>query len=265
MRAPLFTNDFNTFKLTNTILQNPVKFDLSATFEEVLEETEVKTPTNKTKKEETSEDIEQIFGLKTKKGKENDKGLPDIQSIIQNNDRREAYRILQSSSPLLDQLKEIKKFNEENNKSGLRQQTMNNAHNFAGQAQTTPISDNGQNKKYSRPQLLSLWEKFTPQITEDITKRSVRIDIPLVYDIQTLVLRLNPDRSVTASMLGSKEMAELIKNNKDRLDKNLRHHHLSLKEFNTYHSELVLNTETGSARKKRKQGKRDGKDLLDAV
>ena len=264
MNTPLFINDLNTFKLGNSLLQNPVKFNLSATFEEVLEDTQTKTTTTSKPKESTPEDIEQIFGFKNKKerGKANDKELPNIQNIIQNDNKR-VFRELQGLSPIIDQLREIRKFKEETNQ-GLRQQVMNNAHNFAGQGRIDAVFDQGY-KKYSRSQLVSLWDRFTPQITEDVTKQSVRIDIPLIYDIQTLVLRLNPDRSVTASMLGSKEMVELIKRNKDILDRNLRHHHLSLKEFNTYRSELELNTETGSTRKKRKQAKSERKDLIDAA
>ena len=259
MNTPLFINDLNTFKLGNSILQNPVKFNLSATFEEVLEETQTKTTTSKPK-ESTPEIIEQALGFKNKKekGKATDKELPDIQ-----NSNNRTFRELQGLSPIIDQLKEIRKFKEEANQ-GLRQQVMNNAHNFAGQGRVDAVFDQGY-KKYSRSQLVSLWDRFTPQVTEDATKKSVRIDIPLVYDIQALVLRLNPDKSVTASMLGSKEMIELVKQNKDRLDRNLRHHHLSLKEFNTYRSELELNTETGSTRKKRKQAKSERKDLIDVA
>jgi len=67
---------------------------------------------------------------------------------------------------------------------------------------------------------------------------------------------MHPDRSVTASLLGSHAMADLIRQNKDKLDRNLKHHHLTLREFLTYTTEVDFNNESGTKRKKQK-GKKD--------
>jgi hypothetical protein len=80
-----------------------------------------------------------------------------------------------------------------------------------------------------------------------------------------LVLRLNGDRSISASILTSEVMSELIKQNKSKLGDHFKKHNLSLREFNTYRSELELNSESGAKRQKRKKGsasKGPGADIL---
>ena len=141
---------------------------------------------------------------------------------------------------------------------------MDNA-NFAGQPALQPVYDQGQRQRPTKAQMLAAWEKFAPTITEDITRRAVRIDIPLINDVQAIVLKMNPDKSLSASLLGSFEMGELVKQNKGKLDRNLRHHHLSLREFNAYRSELEFTTESGTKKGKKKPAKTDKKNTLDLM
>ena len=246
--------DLESFRKANTLLNNPAQNYFGPSFEETLEN-QAKEAVRKTK-DQTNEITDNTTDTKKKKSKENShEGLPDITQIMRNTDRGNPHGA-KNTYLLLEKFKEKKKIQDEDFNNNQRQQLLNNA-NFAGQAMVQPVYDQGQ-RKASKSQMLAAWEKFAPVVTEDATKKAVRLDIPLLNDIQAVVLRMHPDRSVTASLLCSYEMGELVKQSKDRLDRNLRHHHLSLREFNTYHSELDLNSESGTSKKK-KQAKPSGK------
>lgn len=239
----------DTFSLGNSLLLNPSSSKIGDSFKEVLDEKVIEVARAvKDKAEAVSEDSN-----KTKKKKENkNEELINITKFIQNSDRRSSQEV-QSVYSLLEKFKEDKKPQDDLLFKGPRQQLLSNANNPLGQPLIQPVYDQGQ-RRMTRSQLLALWENFAPFITEDVTKKSVRIDIPLLNDVQALVLRIHPDKSITASLLGSKAMGELIKQNKDQLNRNLKHHNLSLREFNTYRSELTFNNEAGT-RKKKKQAK----------
>ncbi len=245
-----YVSNIDPFNAANSLLKNSYQAGVGNSFKDILED-KVKEVDNKVK-EKASEIVEDNKDSK-KKVTKNQNELPDITKIVNNQDKRNQNEV-QKVYSLLDKFKETKKFKDEDFSRGARQQTLLNATNAAGQALVNPIFDQG-GRKPSKSQLLATWERFAPTVTEDITKKSVRIDIPLLNDVQALVLRLNPDKSLTASLLGSEAMGKLIKENKDKLDKNLKHHHLSLREFNTYNSELAFNSESGTKRQKKKAKK----------
>ena len=245
--------DIDSFKLGNSLLKNSSQSTFGKSFEEVIE-TKAKEIASKT--EDKTSEVLDTKGTKKKKEKFGNE-LPDISQILTRNDRADSHEI-RNTYLLLDKFRKDRKSQEDEGSKGERQRTLNNANNVAGQALLQPTYERGQ-RRMSKSQVLNAWERMAPSLTEDITKKSVRIDIPMLNDIQALVLRLNPDKSVTASLLGSKEVGELIKQNKDKLDRNLRHHHLSLREFNTYQGELSFNTESGTTRKKKKPVKASSK------
>ena len=242
-------NDIDSFALGNALLRNPKKGELDSSFKEIFETT-AKQEARKIEEKEVEKLVEN-FEIKKKKSKEKIKEELLTYGQLNQNQNLKTYNEIDKVYSKLEQFKENKKsFEEEFLNKGHKEQNLNNI-SFSHQPLIQPVYDNGQRRKMSRSQLLSAWEKFSPTITEDITKKSVRLDIPLLNDIQALVLRINPDKSISVSLLGSQIMGDLIKQNKDRLDRNLRHHHLSLKEFNTYKSELEFNSETGSGKKKK--------------
>lgn len=252
------SGEIESFKMANSLMKEPSFIGSGNAFKEILD-SQVKEVAQKAK-----EKVSKVLDVdgKGKKKKENLKdSLPDISKIFQENTRES--REIKNTYSLLDKFKEEKDSKEDFSK-GARRQVLDNANNLSGQALIQPVYDQGSRKKFTKSHLLSNWEKFTPQITEDITKRSIRIDIPMINDIHALVLRMHPDRSLTASLLGSKVMEDLIKQNKDKLDRSLRHHQLSLREFNTYTSELEFNSESGTKRKKR-QAKASKKAELDLI
>jgi hypothetical protein len=242
--------DTKTFKLGISLLDNPyVKSSSGVSFGDVLED-KAKEVTDKVK-DEAIKTSEESPGTKNKKTDKNSKDeLFDINKIVQN-DKNQSVE-LKNTYKLLKQFKQNKKSYEEESSKGARHNTLANVYNAAGQAQIQPIYERGPQKRMSKSQLLDLWEKVAPWVTEDVMKKSIRVDLPLLNDVQALVLRMHPDRSVTASLLGSEEMGRLIKENKDKLDRNLKHHKLSLREFNTYHSELTFNSESGTKKQKKK-------------
>ena len=260
MFEPIIQNtEIDSFKMANSLMKESPASGSANQFSEVLDD-QMKEIAKRVKEKVADKAMD--IGDKGKKKKEDLKGLPDISKILQGNEVKEA-RENKNTYQLLDKFKEDKDLQEEFSK-GARQQTLDNANNASGQALIQPIYDQTPRRRYSKTNMLSNWEKYTPQLTEDITKRSVRIDIPLVNDIQALVLRMHPDRSITASLLGSKAMEDLIKQNKDKLDRNLRHHRLSLREFNTYSSEIEFNSESGTKRKKG-QAKAKNKPEFDLI
>lgn len=253
--------ELDSFRAANALLRDSSSSKLSASFDDVLEN-QAKEAASKAKEKSTEVVDNSSDSKKKKAGKNSNEGLPNVSELIQNVDRKNSLEV-QKTYNLLEKFREDRKSFDEELPKGAREQTLSNAYNIAGQALIQPVYDQGQ-RRMSKSQMLNVWEKYTPSVTEDITKKSVRIDIPLLNDVQALVLRLNPDRSLTASLLGSKAMSKLIKENKDKLDRNLRHHHLSLREFNTYNSELAFNTESGTKKKKR-QAKLNKKAELDLI
>lgn len=243
-------NEVQSFKLANLLLNNNYIKPGTLSFEEVLE-TKIKEA-NENVKEEGSSTIEESKEPKKKKFNENkNQDLPDISQIIQNQGQRNLADT-HNSHLLLKKFRVDRKPEEDLSRS-MRQQAIQNATNAPAQPFIQPINDQGLPRRLTKSQALELWERYAPYVTEDPMKKSVRIDIPLLNDIQALVLRIHPDKSVSATLLGSEEIAKLVKENKDKLDRNLKHHHLSLKEFNVYHSELTFDSESGTKKQKRKR------------
>ena len=68
-----------------------------------------------------------------------------------------------------------------------------------GQQEQRPSEDN------SRQQQLANWELLAPRLIEDSTNRAIRLDIPDVEDIQTVIVRMGQS-GVTIQAIGSEDM-----------------------------------------------------------
>lgn len=236
--------DFN-FNIGTSILKDPATAT-TTNFGNVLEEKIKEATVSDTKRTDK--------GTKVKENKEKKPTLgelPDISKLLndpkdcQSNGVRSAYSIL-------EKLKDKSSNQEES--FGNNTKNPDHSPNVVGHPLVDRLNqDSGQ--KASRSKILSLWERVAPTVSEDSFRKSVRIDIPLLNDVRTLILRMNSDRSISASLLGSEAMADLIRQNKDKLEKNLKDHNLTLREFRTYHSELEFNNESGSKKQKRKPAK----------
>ena len=251
-------NELDSFRQANSLLKSVSLASFDETFEQALE-AQVKEA-SRNAKDKANEIVEESNASKKKK-ENNPNTLPDITKITKNVERGSSSEV-RNTYQLLERFKDRKKAQDEELPKGPRQQQMDNA-NFTGQTMFQPVMDQGQ-RRATKANMLAAWEKFAPTVTEDVTKKSVRIDIPLINDVQAIVLRMHPDRSISASMLGSHEMGELLKQNKDKLDRNLRHHQLSLREFNAYRSELEFTNESGTKKGKKKPSKVK-KEVLDIM
>lgn len=169
-------------------------------------------------------------------------------SILQDARPLRNENTLSKTYSLLDKLKDRQPFEEEINPE--EKKDLNQSPNVVGHAFAAPINSNN-GRQMSRSQMLSIWDRMAPTVTEDANRKTVRIDIPLVKDIRALVLKMHSDGSITASVLASDSMAELIRQNKDKLEKALKSHNLELRDFKAYKSDLTFNQESGSRKKKR--------------
>lgn len=259
----LQSSELESFKMANSLIRDPIKSNSDNSFGEVLnEQTKETTRKIKDKAAETASDDKATKKKKTKENLEKE----DVLSFapLGKNPDQAISNETKNTYLLLEKFKQRKRnSNEEDLLNTSRKPLSPNVYNAPGQPLFQPLFDEGQ-RRMNKSQILANWEKFAPVVTEDITKKAIRIDIPLINDVQALVLRMNPDRSITASLLGSQVMGELIKQNKEKLDRNLKHHHLSLREFNTYRSELEFTGESGT-RKKKKQNTGAKKAELDLV
>jgi hypothetical protein len=68
-----------------------------------------------------------------------------------------------------------------------------------GQQEQRPSEDN------SRQQQLANWELLAPRLIEDSTNQAIRLDIPDVEDIQTVIVRMGQS-GVTIQAIGSEDM-----------------------------------------------------------
>lgn len=230
----------------NSILKDPVQKPIGQNFSEVLE-----TQANEAKentKEEAAKVLDNKKSTSEKKKTATNEKLPNAVNIIEND--KQQNNTTQRTYSLLKNLKDKTASSEEEGFKGAKENANPNA---IGQAQVQPLNNNNGGRKMSKSKLLSMWDKLSPTVTEDSGLKSVRVDIPLVKDLKAIVLKLNQDRSISASLLGSSDISELVKQNKDKLDTTFRHHNLSLREIKTYRSELDLNSESGTKKKKKRQ------------
>ena len=259
LHAALHGSNIDAFSLGNSLLKTLPQSKLGKSFEEVFE----------AKAKEVTEDVKEKSTEVTEEGKETKKKskknlneLPDITQIIKASDKRLSPE-LQKTYLLLDKFRRTIKSRKDDLSRGPRDQAMQNAFNAIGQPLIQQIQQRTGGRRMTRSQLLAKWQEYAPTVTENIMNKSIRLDIPLLKDVQALVLRMHPDRGITVSLLGSQEMGKLVKENKDKLDRNLRLHHLTLKEFNTYETEIALDSDSGTRRgKKKKQAKKENVDLI---
>jgi len=240
--------DIDPLKLGTSLMRDSIKSPSKLSFAEEME-SQVKEAVKKAKSN-VVDAVNEDKAVKKKKGNKFTEELLDVTKLTRN--EKSYSKELQSTYSELERFKEGKQFNEETFSKDSRQQMLDNAYNAVVTPFVEQIHDFRPRKRLTKSQLIERWEKFAPTITDDITKRSVRIDIPLLHDVQSLVLRMNKDGSISATLLGSEEMARLIKENKDKLNNRLKHHHLSLKEFNAYTEGVMFDVETGTKKQKRK-------------
>lgn len=258
MVTTLQPDNLQSFRMANSLL-GTVQPVFGTNFSEVLEKKVLEEETKL--KGKVSENVTEGTTTTKKKKVKTKEGLLDASQLIRN-DNRQGLQGTQSTYKLLGKLRDKKQAEEDSDsQNGLLGQALTHVNNAAGQALVQPIFDQAK-KQMSKAKVLENWERLAPSVTEDVMKKAIRIDIPLVNDIQALVLRLNPDKTISASILGSQIMSDMLRQNKDKLDRNLRHLNLQLRELNTYYTEIEFNNEAGTKKKKRQKS---NKPMIDSL
>lgn len=86
-----------------------------------------------------------------------------------------------------------------------------------------------------RKRQLANWENLAPRITEDIKNRAVRIDIPGVNDIQTLIVRMKQNK-VNIQAVGDRTTMAALESRKAELAFMLNKKNVSMGELQVFDS-----------------------------
>lgn len=89
-----------------------------------------------------------------------------------------------------------------------------------------------------RKKQLANWEEMAPRIIEDPKNRAVRIDIPGLNDVETLIVRMN-NNSVQVQVVGEKSVMERLQSSESELSKKLREHNVTLAGLQAFDSASV--------------------------
>jgi len=100
------------------------------------------------------------------------------------------------------------------------------------QEQTTYNDSNDRKKQLAR------WEELAPQIIEDPKNRAVRIDIPGLNDVETLIVRMKQD-SVVVQVVGEQSTMERLQSSQSELSKTLKEHNVKLASLQAFDSTKV--------------------------
>ena len=90
-----------------------------------------------------------------------------------------------------------------------------------------------QEQANDRKQQLANWDELAPRIIEDPLNRAVRIDIPGVVDVETLIVRMKQN-SVSIQAVGSKSAMDSLQARESELSQKLRSHNVTLGQLQAF-------------------------------
>lgn len=96
-----------------------------------------------------------------------------------------------------------------------------------------------------RKRQLANWEDLAPRIIEDPKNRAVRIDIPGLVDLETIIVRIK-NGEVSIQTVGEKNIMERLQASEASLGKKLREHNIQLGTLQTFDAAVVA---SGAQRK----------------
>lgn len=97
-----------------------------------------------------------------------------------------------------------------------------------------------------RKRQLANWEELAPTIIEDPVNRAVRLDIPGVEDVETLIVRMNKN-GVGVQIVGSKGAMEQLIATESELAKRLHAYSIGLDKFQAFDGEALRKAKAGIA------------------
>lgn len=89
-----------------------------------------------------------------------------------------------------------------------------------------------------RKRQLANWEDLAPRIIEDPKNRAVRIDIPGLVDLETIIVRTKQGE-VSIQTVGEKSVMERLQASEASLSKQLRKHNIQLGTLQTFDAAVV--------------------------
>lgn len=102
-----------------------------------------------------------------------------------------------------------------------------------------PNNDSG-----SRRRQLENWEDLAPKVIEDPVNKAVRIDIPGINDIETLIVRMNRG-AVGIQVIGSKDAMGRLIGGESELAKKLREHNIVLDSLKAFDGDALRQASMG--------------------
>lgn len=108
--------------------------------------------------------------------------------------------------------------------------------NFAQQEQANDSSE-------QRKEQLANWEDLAPKVVEDPKNRAVRIDIPGLADIETVIVRMNGNK-ISIQTVGDGKIMGKLQSREQELVSKLSAHNISLDSLKTFDS-VALNKGRG--------------------
>lgn len=103
-----------------------------------------------------------------------------------------------------------------------------------------------QDSSNERKRQLANWEELAPSIIEDPMNKAIRLDIPGIEDVETLIVRMNKN-GVGIQVVGAKGAMEQLMATESELAKRLRAHSLGLDKFQTFDGEALRKAKAGVA------------------
>lgn len=101
-----------------------------------------------------------------------------------------------------------------------------------------------QDSSDERKEQLANWEDLAPKVIEDPKNRAVRIDIPGLADIETIIVRMNGNK-VSIQTVGDGKVMDKLQSRQQELVSKLSSHNISLDTLKTFDSK-ALNKGRGS-------------------
>ncbi|MBT6842334.1 MAG: hypothetical protein HOA17_00880 [Candidatus Melainabacteria bacterium] len=105
---------------------------------------------------------------------------------------------------------------------------------------------NYQDSSNERKKQLANWEELAPSIIEDPTNKAIRLDIPGIEDLETLIVRMNKG-SVGIQVIGSKGAMEQLISNESELAKRLGAKSIGLDKFQVFDGDVLRKSKAKAA------------------
>lgn len=86
-----------------------------------------------------------------------------------------------------------------------------------------------------RKKMLAKWDKMVPRVIEDVKNRAVRVDIPGIEDLQSLIVRVSGN-GVSIQVAGSEQSMKLLKDHQGELRDRLSKHEIKLGSLKTFYA-----------------------------